>query len=277
MELHPTIDGFRKAIQRERDAGRTAGFVPTMGALHDGHISLIAKSVESCDVTALSIFVNPLQFGPTEDLSKYPRPFEADAAKAEAAGVTHLFAPSVDEMYPVGQLQTNVHVSGVTEMLEGALRPGHFDGVSTVVAKLFGIAGPCRAFFGEKDWQQLEVVRRMTIDLSLPVEVVGCPIVREPDGLAMSSRNVYLSDSERESALALSRALEQGVSIVAGGEKDSATVCSAMLEAMSDVDTQYAAHVGPGMTSKDIVEPGDRLLVAAKVGPARLIDNVGVQ
>ena len=276
MKLHRTIAGLREALTAERSLGKSIGFVPTMGALHDGHISLVDKSVQVCDVTVMSIFVNPLQFAPHEDLSKYPRPFEADAEKAERAGVAHLFAPGVDEMYPAGQLQTNVHVSGVTETLEGALRPGHFDGVATVVAKLFAIVGECQAFFGEKDWQQLEVVRRMVSDLSLPVGIVGCPIVREPDGLAMSSRNVYLSNDERKSALALSRALQRGIETVRAGERDSKAVCEVMRAALQGVGVQYAAHVGAGMIAKPIVEDGDRLLVAAQVGPARLIDNMGV-
>ncbi len=276
MELHKTIEGFRKALENERGADRAVGFVPTMGALHDGHISLVTRALDQCDLVAMSIFVNRLQFGPTEDLSSYPRPFEEDTQRAEAAGVVHLFAPSVEEMHPTGDIQTIVRVSGTTEMLEGVWRPGHFDGVTTMVAKLFAIVGPSHAYFGEKDWQQLESIRQMVTDLSMPVDVVGCPIVREPDGLAMSSRNIYLNEADRDSALKLHQALQRGLEVFAAGERSTRVVCDAMLDVLRNVDVQYAGHVGPGMSIKDEVEIGDRLLVAARVGPARLIDNVAV-
>ncbi|MGH9151905.1 MAG: pantoate--beta-alanine ligase, partial [Acidimicrobiales bacterium] len=206
MELFDTVAAFRAALDGERAAGRTVGLVPTMGALHDGHLSLVRRAGAECDAVAATIFVNPLQFGPTEDLATYPRDPAGDAALAEAAGVAHLFAPPEEAMFPVAPL-TTVHVAVLTEGGEGASRPGHFDGVATIVAKLFAIAGPCRAYFGEKDWQQLRVVHRLAADLSLPVEVVACPTVREPDGLALSSRNRHLSPDERRAAAVLHRAL----------------------------------------------------------------------
>lgn len=250
-----TVEAFRKALDAERAAGRTVGLVPTMGYLHDGHASLMRGAAAECDVVAATVFVNPLQFAPTEDLSTYPRDLDRDIALAEQAGVSVLFAPSVEEMYP-GRVLTTVHVDEVGDGLEGASRPTHFDGVATVVAKLFNIAGPCRAYFGEKDWQQLAVVRQLAADLSFPVEVVGCPIVREPDGLAMSSRNVHLDADERRAATVLHRALLAGRT--GGPEAMRATVATEPL-----VDLDYAEQVG------------DRLLIAARVGRTRLIDNMG--
>ncbi|MBW3669128.1 MAG: pantoate--beta-alanine ligase [Actinobacteria bacterium] len=251
-----TVEAFRKALDAERHAGRTVGLVPTMGYLHAGHASLMRRAAAECDVVAATVFVNPLQFAPTEDLSTYPRDLDRDIAVARQAGVSIVFAPTVDEMYP-GEVLTTVHVDKVGHGLEGASRPTHFDGVATVVAKLFAIAGPCRAYFGEKDWQQLGVVRQMTHDLSFPVEVVGCPIVREPDGLAMSSRNVYLSPEERQAAAVLHRALLAGRT--GGVAAMEATVATEPL-----VELDYAEQVG------------DRLLIAARVGRTRLIDNMGV-
>jgi pantoate--beta-alanine ligase len=196
VRVHDTIDGFRRALDAHRAAGATVGFVPTMGYLHDGHASLMREAARRDQVATASIFVNPLQFAATEDLSTYPRDLERDLALAEAAGVTEVFHPGVEEMYPRPVL-TTVTVAEITRRFEGAARPEHFAGVATVVAKLFSIVGPCRSYFGEKDFQQLAVVRRMAADLSMPVEVVGCPIVREADGLAMSSRNVYLTPEQR--------------------------------------------------------------------------------
>lgn len=250
-----TVEAFRKALDAERAAGRTVGLVPTMGYLHDGHASLMRRAAAECDVVAATVFVNPLQFAPGEDLSTYPRDLDRDIALAEEAGVSLLFAPPVEEMYP-GEVLTTVHVDKVGDGLEGAARPTHFDGVATVVAKLFAISGPCRAYFGEKDWQQLAVVRRLVADLSLPVEVVGCPIVREPDGLAMSSRNVHLSPEERQAATVLHRALLAGRA--GGPDAMRAVVATEPL-----VHLDYAEQVG------------DRLLIAARVGRTRLIDNMG--
>ncbi|NIR36000.1 MAG: pantoate--beta-alanine ligase, partial [Actinobacteria bacterium] len=213
METVTTIDEIRAALERDRAAGRSVGFVPTMGYLHAGHLSLVEASVAGNDVTVVSIFVNPLQFAEGEDLDAYPRDLAADSAECRAAGVDYVFAPSVEEMYPT-PVDTTVTVASVAAPLEGAHRPTHFAGVATVVAKLFSIVGPCRAYFGAKDWQQVAVVTTMAADLSMPVEVVACPIVREPDGLAMSSRNVYLTPEERAQAPVLRRALDTGLEVL---------------------------------------------------------------
>jgi pantoate--beta-alanine ligase len=263
---------------RQRGAGRTVGLVPTMGALHDGHAALVARAAAECDVVVTTVFVNPLQFAAGEDLAAYPRDLDRDVAVAAAGGATVVFAPAVEEMYP-GEVATTVRVSGLTEVLDGLARPGHFDGVATVVAKLFAMVGACRAYFGEKDFQQLAVVRRMAADLSFPVVVVGCPTVRAPDGLALSSRNAYLTAEERLAAPVLHRALAAGAEAVAGGERDPAAVVAAISEvvaaeplvALESADVVDAATLrAPGRLSGEL-----RLLVAAKVGRARLIDNVG--
>ena len=275
-----TINGFRAALDAERLAGRSVGLVPTMGALHAGHVSLVERAAAECDVVAITIFVNPLQFGAGEDFTRYPRTLEADVEKATAAGAAYAFAPSVEEMYP-GDVATSVRVSSLSEGLEGGSRPGHFDGVATVVAKLFNIAGSCRAYFGEKDWQQLAVVRRMAADLSVPVEVIGCETVRESDGLAMSSRNAYLSSEERAAAPVLHRALCAGRDLIEAGERRAATVNAAMAalidaEALATLD--YAEAVEAASLARLDPLAGDvRLLVAARLGKARLIDNMGVK
>src|SRR6266436_2862057 len=206
MKICNTIADMRAACRAARSGGKRLGFVPTMGALHDGHLSLVRAARASCDVVAASIFVNPTQFGPNEDLAKYPRTFERDRDLLEKEGVTLLFAPSVEEMYPSGAV-TWVTVEGLSAKLDGRSRPGHFRGVTTVVAKLFHIVEPDAAFFGQKDAAQVAILRRMVQDLHLPVEIVVCPIVREPDGLAMSSRNSYLDPQQRKQALALSQSL----------------------------------------------------------------------
>ena len=230
MEVVESVAACRAVLDRARAAGRVVGLVPTMGALHDGHTSLLDRARAECDVVAVSIFVNPLQFGDPEDIAHYPRTLERDLAACAEAGADVVFVPSVPEMYPSwpDAPSTTVSVQGVSESWEGASRPGHFDGVATVVAKLFTIAGACRAYFGLKDFQQLAVVRRMARELSLPVEVIGCPIVREPDGLALSSRNVRLSPAEREAATVLSRALAAGRAALAGGARSGAAVSRAM-------------------------------------------------
>src|SRR5688500_3012511 len=189
--------GFRESCDAVRMEGSMLGFVPTMGYLHDGHLSLVARAREECDVVTASIFVNPLQFGPAEDLAAYPRDLDNDLALLEKEGVDFVFAPDADEMYPGGRPEATIDPGPLGERLEGASRPGHFAGVCTVVAKLFGLSGQCRAYFGEKDAQQLAVIKRMVLDLDVPVEVIGCSTVREEDGLAMSSRNSYLSQDER--------------------------------------------------------------------------------
>jgi pantoate--beta-alanine ligase len=281
MDVVHTRTDCSDALDRARAAGRTVGLVPTMGALHAGHVSLIDRARAECDVVAVTIFVNPLQFGDPGDIAAYPRTLEHDLTACAEAGADLVFAPSVREMYPgwPAPPATTVSVRGVSDAWEGAARPGHFDGVATVVAKLFSVAGRCRAYFGLKDFQQLAVVRRLTEDLALPVEVVGCPIVREPDGLALSSRNVRLSPAERAAASVLSRALAAGRGALAEGERAPAAlraVMRAAVDAEPLVDLDYAAVVD----ARTLVEPevvadlaGVRLLVAARVGPVRLIDN----
>jgi len=270
MQVLDRIDAFRKELDAVRAEGKTVGLVPTMGYLHEGHASLIRRSAAECDVTAVTVFVNPLQFAATEDLSTYPRDLDRDVGIAEEAGAVIVFAPPVEEMYPGGPVLTSIHVAEVSEGMEGASRPGHFDGVATVVAKLFSIAGPCRAYFGEKDYQQLAVVRRMTSDLSIPVDVVGCPIVREPDGLAMSSRNVYLSPDERRAATVLHRALQAG----AAGLAHSTDLANAS-EVMAAV---VASEPLARLDYAEVVDTDHeyRLVIAARVGTTRLIDNQGV-
>jgi len=272
--------GLTKALEAERAGGRSVGLVPTMGYLHDGHASLMRRAAADCDAVAASVFVNPLQFGPGEDLAAYPRDLDRDTRVAADSGVHYLFAPPTEEMYPDAVL-TTVSVEGVSRGMEGEARPGHFSGVATVVAKLFAMAGACRAYFGEKDYQQLVVIRRMVRDLSFPVEVVGCSTVREADGLALSSRNVYLSPDERAAAPVLYRALEAGRGAVAAGEHDPGVVAAAMgdvvgAEPLARLD--YAAAVDPvDLHVPASLEGEVRLLVAARIGRTRLIDNLGAR
>ncbi|HEX7168148.1 MAG TPA: pantoate--beta-alanine ligase [Acidimicrobiales bacterium] len=257
VRTHTTVAAFRSALVAERHAGRSVGLVPTMGYLHDGHASLIRRSAAECDVTAVTIFVNPTQFGASEDFTRYPRDVDRDTALAEEAGASHLFVPTTDEMYPQGGGLTTVSVRDITEGLEGTSRPTHFAGVATVVTKLFNIAGACRAYFGEKDWQQLLAVRQLVRDLDMPVDVVGCETQREPDGLAMSSRNVYLTPEERRAATVLHRAL-----VAARASPDPETVMKEVVASEPLVELDYAA-----------LRDG-RLLLAARVGSTRLIDNM---
>jgi pantoate--beta-alanine ligase len=272
---------FREYLENVRALGRTVGLVPTMGALHEGHLSLLRAAAADCDVVALTIFVNPLQFGAGEDLSAYPRPLDRDLELAEEVGADVVFTPSTDEMYPEPTLST-VHVDQLTLGMEGASRPTHFDGVTTVVTKLFNIAGPSRAYFGEKDFQQLAVVRRMAADLDQPVTVIGCPIVREADGLAMSSRNIYLSSSEREAATVISRALRAGAAMISAGESDPAVIeahMASIIEAEPLAELDYAVVVDPDslLTPAELLRGTNvRLLMVAKVGSPRLLDNLGV-
>ena len=279
MKTITTIAELRAVLDAERSAGRTVGFVPTMGYLHDGHASLMRAARADTDVVVVSIFVNPLQFGPTEDLAAYPRDLERDTALAAEAGVDLVFTPSVEEMYPRPVL-TTVAVAEVSAPLEGAARPTHFTGVATVVAKLFSIVGPCRAYFGAKDFQQVAVVRRMVADLSLPVEVVACPTRREPDGLAMSSRNVYLTPDERAAAPVVNTALRAGAAAIAAGERDPAAVRDLMAQIISAeplAQLDYAEVVdADSFTVPDPLGGNMRLLAAVRFGRARLIDNVGV-
>ncbi len=281
MKTTGTAAECRRLLDHARATGRTVGLVPTMGALHAGHLSLMERARSQCDVVVVSIFVNPLQFGDPEDIAHYPRTIESDLDACAKAGVDVVFAPKVTEMYPTwpAPVPTTVSVSGVSQGWEGASRPGHFDGVATVVTKLFSIAGPARAYFGEKDYQQLAVVRRLVTDLSLPIDVVGCTTVREPDGLALSSRNVRLSVDEREAAVVLSRALSAGQATLARGVESGAAVQKVMSDVVAGqplVQLDYAAVVGPDdlIECEHIDQPGAvRLLIAADVGPVRLIDN----
>jgi pantoate--beta-alanine ligase len=274
-----TIADVRAQLDAERSSGRSVGFVPTMGYLHHGHLSLMHRARPDNDVVVSSIFVNPLQFGAGEDLDAYPRDLARDAELAEQAGVDVLFTPSVTEMYPQPVL-TTVSVAEISDRLEGAARPTHFAGVATVVAKLFAIVGACRAYFGEKDFQQVAVVRRLVADLSLPVEVVACPTIREVDGLAMSSRNGYLTADERAAAPVVHRALQAGKASILAGERSSGAVRELMaqiVEAEPLAQLDYAEVVDAD--SFDVPEPltGNlRLLAAVRFGRARLIDNVGV-
>lgn len=279
MRAVAAIAELRTLLGAERAAGRTVGFVPTMGYLHDGHASLMRAARAAADVVVVSVFVNPLQFGAGEDLDAYPRDLARDAEVAERAGVDLLFVPTVEEMYPRPVL-TTVSVAEVSAPLEGERRPTHFAGVATVVAKLFAVVGPCRAYFGAKDFQQVAVVRRMAADLSLPVEVVTCPTRREPDGLAMSSRNVYLTPDERAAAPVVYAALRSGAAAIRAGERDPAAVRDLMAgviaaEPLAELD--YAAVVDADSFRVPDPLAGDlRLLAAVRFGRARLIDNVGV-
>ena len=277
-EVVQSVAELRQALARRRIVGSQIGFVPTMGALHEGHLSLMRRSVSDCDATVVSVFVNPLQFGPREDLSSYPRDFDRDVALTESAGVGLVFAPPVEEMYPV-PLLTTVAVREMTEPFEGESRPTHFAGVTTVVAKLFNLVGPCRAYFGEKDWQQLTVVRRMVDDLSFDVEVIGCETVREADGLALSSRNAYLGKAERMAAPVLQRALTAGADAIAAGERDPASVLALitkLIDAEPLASLDYVAVVDArSLSPVDPLSGELRLLGAARFGKARLIDNVG--
>jgi len=282
VQLITAAAALASALDARRAAGDRIGVVPTMGALHAGHRALIDRAVAECDTVAVTVFVNPLQFDDDADLAAYPRTLEADVELAAAAGADIVFAPAVREMYPTHPQPpaTTVHVAGLSEGLEGASRPGHFDGVATVVTKLFGLAGRCRAYFGEKDFQQLAVVRRLVADLSLPVEVVACSTVREPDGLALSSRNARLSPEERVAAVVLWRALRAGAGAIAAGERDpgavrqlmAGTVAAEPLARLDYAEVVEAATLRPAATLAGEL----RLLVAATVGAVRLIDNDAV-
>jgi len=275
------LPDLRSHLDGARAAGLRVGLVPTMGSLHEGHLSLVRRAAVDCDVVALTIFANPLQFDSREDLERYPRHREADIALAAGAGAGVVFVPTEAEMYPTPPT-TTISVGRLGDVFEGASRPGHFAGVATVVAKLFNAAGPCRAYFGEKDWQQLLVVRRMVGDLLFPVEVVGCPTVREPDGLACSSRNVWLGSENRRAARSLFAALAGAAAQVEAGEGDAHVVRRRLAESVADeplVTLDYAAVVRAADLAplERIDEAGTaevRLLVAAHVGGTRLIDNL---
>jgi pantoate--beta-alanine ligase len=265
------------ATTAAREAGRLVGFHPTMGALHAGHRANLARARREVGLLVASIFVNPLQFGPREDLATYPRDLDADLGICAAEGVDLVFVPSEREMWPRPP-GVRLCVGDLAQRLEGVYRPGHFDGVATVVAKLFNLVGPCRAYFGEKDAQQLAVIRRMVADLGFPQVIVACPTVREPDGLALSSRNAYLSAGQRRAAPVLHRALEAGLTAWRDGERDPAAVervAVKLVETEPAVELQYLALVEPdGFTPPATAEAGQVLAVAASLGATRLIDNL---
>jgi pantoate--beta-alanine ligase len=268
---------LRAATDAARAGGAGVGFVPTMGALHAGHRSLLARARRESGFVVASVFVNPLQFGPAEDLASYPRDRAADLAVLAAEGVDLAFLPGEEEMWPVPP-EVRVAVGGLGDRLEGAFRPGHLDGVATVVAKLLHLVGPARAYFGQKDAQQLAVVRRMVADLAFPNQVVACPTVREPDGLAVSSRNAYLSADGRQRANVLHRALQAGRAAFLAGERDPAAIEAAgrrLLEDAAGVEPDYLALVDPdSFEPAKLAAPGQVLAAAARVGRTRLIDNV---
>ncbi len=278
MQVFRTVDDLRRWSRSLRAAaGNTIGLVPTMGALHAGHASLMRVARAQCTHVAVSLFVNPTQFGPNEDFARYPRAFEADCALAEAEGADVLFAPAVDELYPNGADSTFVEVPVLSERLDGASRSGHFRGVATVVAKLFIAAEPDRAYFGQKDAAQVAVLRRMTADLRLATEIVVCPIVRDADGVALSSRNAYLTPAERTQALVLSQAVRRVESLVAEGERRASELLAAardVFAAQPAVRIDYITLVDwATLEPVDIAVPGTLFAVAAWVGSTRLIDN----
>lgn len=279
MQVAKTVREVRAWMKLARADGKTVGFVPTMGYFHEGHLNLMRRAKAECDLCVVSLFVNPTQFGPSEDFQRYPRDFARDAAMAESVGVDLLFAPEVEEMYPEGY-QTYVEVTEITRRLEGAARPGHFRGVATVCTKLFNIVQADRAYFGKKDYQQLKVIQRMVRDLNIPIEIVPCETVREPDGLAMSSRNVYLKPDERRAATVLYRALCAGRDAILAGERNGkrvqelveTVIASEPLVKPEYVDVADAESLDP------LEELRGEVLIslAARVGVARLIDNVTV-
>lgn len=280
MEVLKTIAAVRKYVVGARKQGQSIGLVPTMGYLHEGHLTLARTARGQNDVVIMSIFVNPTQFGPGEDLERYPRDLERDKRLAAAAGVDAIFAPSVEEMYPSGYA-TYVQVEGLSDVLCGASRPGHFRGVATVVSKLFNIVQPDRAYFGLKDYQQAVIIKRLVRDLNFPVEIITVPTVREQDGLAMSSRNKYLSPEERRSALSLYRALQLGTRLIVEGERNAAVVREAMTrEILSHAGTRidYVAVNDAGtLTPLEEIKGRVLLAVAVWVGGTRLIDNMTVE
>jgi len=280
METIRTVAWMKQVARESGQKDRILGLVPTMGALHEGHLSLIRDAQKQCSPIVVSIFVNPKQFGPSEDFQKYPRTFEADRVALEKLGVDYLFAPSPDEMYPKS-FRTAVVVEVLSDRLEGKSRPGHFRGVTTVVLKLFEIVQPRFAFFGRKDAQQVRIIRQMVGDLNLDVEVVACPIIREADGLALSSRNAYLTDHDRQAATALYHSLEAVGNEIRSGERNPVEMLSSLrrvIDAQPGVDLDYAEIVDaeslePLMT----LSRASYVLIAARVGGTRLIDNALIE
>ncbi len=276
MEIIYNIPLMQKKADQLRAKGKKIGFVPTMGFFHEGHLELMRVARKNADVVVVSIFVNPIQFGPSEDYSRYPRDIERDKKKAQEVGVDILFIPSVEEMYPEG-FQTKVRVEKLTQHLCGLFRPGHFDGVTTVVTKLFNIVKPHIAVFGEKDYQQLLVIKRMVKDLNMDIHIIGVPTVREADGLAMSSRNTYLTPEERKSALCLKKSIDLAKEMVEKGETDASVIKKKVEELISSypfTKIQYVSICDPE-TLEEVSQIKDKALIAMAVfvGNARLIDN----
>jgi pantoate--beta-alanine ligase len=280
MKVITSVAGMTALARQWRKEGKRIGFVPTMGYLHEGHLSLVRESKKRADVTVVSIFVNPTQFGPNEDFKKYPRDLAKDSAYLEKGGVDCLFSPAAAEIYPPGY-RTFIEVHGLQDRLCGRSRPGHFRGVATVVLKLFNIVGPDLAFFGAKDAQQILIIQRMTADLNLDVEVVTCPLVREADGLALSSRNAYLSPEERKAALVLSTSLRGAERAIAAGERDAAEIIAgirSMIGAEPLARIDYVEAVDP-LNLEPVAEIRGDVLIALAVyfGTTRLIDNLRVR
>ncbi len=277
MEVAKTIESVRKLVKAARDDGKMIGLVPTMGALHTGHISLIEAAVQRCDFVVVSIFVNPTQFGPSEDFDKYPRPFKADLEICKKAGVDVVFAPMTEEMYPRENL-TWVNVEKLTEQLCGKSRPGHFRGVTTVCAKLFNIVAPDIAFFGQKDAQQAIVIRRMVADLNMSLEIILCPTVRESSGLAVSSRNQYLTEQEKKDAAYIYKSLEEGQKLAESGVIDCGEIIAKMRDILNKVPAVKIEYVS--IVDAETLQPVDSITgkvliaVAVKIGSTRLIDNI---
>ncbi|WP_041083677.1 pantoate--beta-alanine ligase [Thermotoga profunda] len=276
MQIIRTVSDMKNLAEKLRKE-KTIGFVPTMGYLHQGHLSLVKRSKAENDITVVSIFVNPTQFGPNEDYTSYPRDLKRDLSMIEKEGVDFVFVPEVEEMYPKGY-STYVNEESLSKYLCGKSRPGHFRGVCTVVTKLFNIVKPHRAYFGQKDAQQFRIIRRMVRDLNMDVEVIECPIVREPDGLAMSSRNVYLSTQEREQAVALNKSLKMAESLYRSGEKSASRIIEKILDYLSSFDKLKVDYVE--IVDEESLEPVSQInkkvivALAVWVGKARLIDNI---
>ncbi|MHC4790241.1 MAG: pantoate--beta-alanine ligase [Planctomycetota bacterium] len=277
MEITKTIKSVRNLVKAARSQGKKIGLVPTMGALHIAHISLIEAAAKACDFVVVSIFVNPTQFGPAEDFEKYPRPIEADLEICKKAGVDVVFAPTTEQMYPQENL-TWVNVEKLTEQLCGKFRPAHFYGVATVCAKLFNIVEPDIAFFGQKDGQQAIVIKRMVADLNMPLEIVVCPTIREPDGLAVSSRNRYLTEQQKKDATLIYKSLQKCEKLIADGVTDSKTIINRMRKILQKAPSIKIEYIS--IVDAQTVQPLDQIAgkvmaaVAVKIGEARLIDNI---
>jgi len=281
MEIIRTISWMKETVRQARAENHVIGFIPTMGALHEGHLSLIRRARVDCSRVYASIFLNPTQFGPNEDLSRYPKTFESDVEKLTAAGVEVLFAPEINEIYPPG-FRTYVNVEGLSERLEGRSRPGHFRGVATVVLKLFEIVQPQFAYFGRKDAQQVRILQQMATDLNLNVEIVVCPIVREGDGLALSSRNTYLNSEERRAATVLQRALDEVRRELSAGTRDALQLQTALRKILSNETLARVDYVE--MVDAESFEPVSSIgarpvyaLLAVFIGKTRLIDNLFIE